>query len=163
MRNSRFRILSFRRFAFSRTARRVVTATVRDSKKRKRRCTNVVDWPALRDSAASDRSFISVRETGNTRRNTHGPREIGDLDPTPVGRAGGKKGFGNQQRHPRVAVRKGQPRGTTPVVPPFARSRSWRRTDDDDVGDAAAGRAGARRAPRDAARAPASTRGRCPR
>ena len=28
---------------------------------------NVVDWPALRDSAASDRSLISVRET-----ETHG-------------------------------------------------------------------------------------------
>ena len=54
---------------------------------------NVVDWPALRDSAASDRSFISVRETGNTRRNTHGTREIGDLVPTPVGRAGGKRGL----------------------------------------------------------------------
>ena len=150
------------RIAFSRTARRV-TGTVRDSKKRKWRCRNVVDWPALRDSAASDRSLISVRET-----ETHGgtltvPEKL-EISYRHLWAAQGvKRGLGTNKGTRGLRFERDNLGAQPPTVPPFARSRSWRRTDDDDVGDAAAGRAGARRAPRDAARAPASTRGRCPR
>ena len=150
------------RIAFSRTAR-PVTATVRDSKKEK------ATWET---SLIGRRFAILPRRIAvsfpSAKRETHGgtptvPEKL-EISYRHLWAAQGvKRGLGTNKGTRGLRFERDNLGAQPPTVPPFARSRSWRRTDDDDVGDAAAGRAGARRAPCDAARAPASTRGRCPR